>query len=128
MKRVALTVRTADGRLVDVVSRERALAWTPGAFVPGVERALAELAPGERRTVRVPAADAYGPHDPSLVRRVPLHAIPARDLRPGDVFRTGPEPDAPFIRVLEVGAEDALLDANHPLAGVDLVFDLEVLA
>ncbi len=50
------------------------------------------------------------------------------ELKPGDQFRAGEDQFAPIVRVVEVDGDEVLLDANHPLAGVDLVFDVEVVS
>lgn len=120
----------ATGQVIDLASREKPLTWTRGAdaFVPGLEAALATLRPGDRRIVRVAANEGYGEPDPTLRQRIPRASLPVDEVTAGDIFQTGPDPRDPIVRIVEVSAEEVLIDANHPLAGVDLLFEIEVLA
>jgi FKBP-type peptidyl-prolyl cis-trans isomerase SlyD len=76
----------------------------------------------------VPAAKAYGDRDESQVQRVLRALLPIEgEVKPGDQFRAGSDTFAPIVTVVGVEGEELLLDANHPLAGVDLEFEVEVL-
>ena len=100
-----------------------------GQIIDGLDEALRGVAVGTKQTVQVPAAKAYGEHDPAQVQRVLKSLLPVDgELNPGDQFRAGPDQFAPIVRVVEVDGDEVLLDANHPLAGVDLVFDVELTA
>jgi FKBP-type peptidyl-prolyl cis-trans isomerase SlyD len=60
---------------------------------------------------------------------VPRAALPVEgELRPGDRFQAGEDRFAPVVMVVKIEGDEVLLDANHPLAGVDLVFDVEIVA
>ena len=77
----------------------------------------------------VPAAQAYGARDPAQVQRVRRAALPIEgELRVGDTFQTGEDRFAPVVTVAGLEGDDILIDANHPLAGVDLTFDVEVVS
>ena len=82
----------------------------------------------EKRTVVVPPERAYGKHDATLVQRVPRARLPVAELRVGDQFQTGPDRHAPVVTVLALEGDDVLLDANHPMAGQELHFEVEVVA
>lgn len=125
------TLRDPDGRLLDTSAGGQAVSYLEGAgqIIDGLDEALHGVAPGTKQTVRVPAAKAYGMHDPEQVQRVLKALLPVDgELKPGDQFRAGEDQFAPIVRVVEVDGDEVLLDANHPLAGVDLVFDVEVMA
>jgi FKBP-type peptidyl-prolyl cis-trans isomerase SlyD len=78
---------------------------------------------------QVPAAKAYGHRDPAQVQRVLRDLLPVQgDLKPGDQFQIGDDQFAPVVTVVSVEGNDVMLDANHPLAGVDLTFDVEIVA
>jgi FKBP-type peptidyl-prolyl cis-trans isomerase SlyD len=78
--------------------------------------------------VQVPAAKAYGERDPAQVQRVKRALLPVEgELRPGDSFQAGEDQFAPVVTVVAVEGDDVLLDANHPLAGVELTFDVEII-
>lgn len=124
-------LRDAAGRLLDT-SRGAAPATCvegAGMIVDGLEAALRAMRPGETRRVVVPPGQAYGAPDPALRQRVPRAALPiAGEPRAGETFRTGPDRHAPTVVVLAVEGDDVLLDANHPLAGQTLDFEVELLA
>jgi peptidylprolyl isomerase len=98
-----------------------------GQVISGVNDAVTGMAVGEEKTVTVPAEDAYGPHRDELTLTVGRDQFP-QEIEPtvgqqlqmsraGQVFR---------VTVQEVEADSVVLDANHPLAGEDLTFALEL--
>lgn len=125
------TLRDPDGRLLDTSAGGQAVSYLEGAgqIIDGLDEALRGVASGTKQTVNVPAAKAYGVHDETQVQRVLKALLPVEgELKPGDQFRAGEDQFAPIVRVVEVDGDEVLLDANHPLAGVDLVFDVEVVS
>ena len=77
----------------------------------------------------MPAAKGYGERDDTQVQRVLKSLLPVQgDLKVGDQFQAGEDQFAPVVKVLAIEGDEVLLDANHPLAGVDLVFDVEVIS
>jgi FKBP-type peptidyl-prolyl cis-trans isomerase SlyD len=96
-------------------------------IIPGLERALEGVRPGERRSVVLEPADAYGDHQIDRLITVPLTQVPRQvELEPGArvVADTGRGPVE--LAVVEVNDDSVVLDANHPLAGKRLHFDVEV--
>jgi len=128
--KVHYTGRLGDGRVFDS-SRERGpMEVTVGAgqVIPTFEEALTTMQPGEERTVTIPAEQAYGPRRPDLVVSVdraefPEHIKPTvgQELQ---VRQDGGE--TAIVKIAEVSDQQVVLDANHPLAGEDLTFDLEL--
>ena len=100
-----------------------------GQIIPGLERAMALLSAGDKRKIEVNAKDAYGEHDANLIVEVPKTKLPnPEDVEVGDQFQaTGPNNELLMFRVIELMGDNAKLDGNHPLAGEDLVFDIEVM-
>lgn len=101
-----------------------------GQIIPGLDKALPGMAVGESKTVAVPCAEAYGEADPAARQDVPRDAIPAEipvevGLQLQMQTQTG---QAVPVTVVEVSEETVVLDANHPLAGKDLTFQIEVVA
>jgi peptidylprolyl isomerase len=98
--------------------------------IPGFERAISELEPGQTVTVTIPEEDAYGPHNEEMVIRIPKGSFPA-EITPvvGEqlVLRS---PDGHEIPALIVDQDDdeVTLDANHPLAGFALTFEIELVS
>ena len=100
-----------------------------GQIIPGLDSALPGMAVGDTKTVKVASADAYGPHNPEMQQSVPREGIPDEiPLQPGTQLQMQ-TPDGRAVPVAVVSFDDATvtLDANHPLAGKDLQFDIEVL-
>jgi len=97
-------------------------------FFPQVEEALIGMAPGEKKTLTIAAADAFGEYDDEQVFTVPRSQFPD-DVNPqigDDLELTGDGEEGMIVTVIEVGEATVTLDANHPLAGEDLTFALEV--
>lgn len=125
------TLRDPQGQLLDTSAGGQAISYLEGAgqIIDGLDEALRGVAAGVKQTVRVPAAKAYGERDESQIQRVLKALLPVEgELKPGDQFRAGEDQFAPIVRVVEVDGDEVLLDANHPLAGLDLTFEVEVLS
>jgi FKBP-type peptidyl-prolyl cis-trans isomerase SlyD len=99
-----------------------------GQLISGLERRLEGTAPGHVATVTVPAAEAYGEHDPRGVIRAPRSTLPdGMDVATG-VEVQAETPDGPLsFMVVAVEGDEVVLDANHPMAGKTLTFDVEIL-
>jgi peptidylprolyl isomerase len=96
---------------------------------PHVDEALIGMTPGEKKTVIIPAADAFGEHDKDKVFTVPRSDMP-EDLNPeiGDELVLTNEDDEELgVIVVATTAGDVTFDSNHPLAGEDLTFEITLL-
>jgi FKBP-type peptidyl-prolyl cis-trans isomerase SlyD len=124
------TLRNAEGRVLDTTRGGAPLEITAGAgeIIEGLEAALGTMRAGERRLVVVPPEQGYGRREAAMVQRVPRAVLPVKDARAGDTFQAGPDRQAPVVTVVAVEGDEVVLDANHPLAGVTLHFDVEVVA
>lgn len=100
-----------------------------GQIIPGLEKPMALLNVGDVRKIEVAAKDAYGVHDTQLIVDVPRAKLPSsNELSIGDQFQaSGPQGEMLMFRVLEINGDTVKLDGNHPLAGEDLIFDVEVM-
>jgi FKBP-type peptidyl-prolyl cis-trans isomerase SlyD len=97
-------------------------------ILPGLERGMATRTAGDVFSVSLNATNAYGERDPERQQRVPVkHLLHKGRLRPGMVVQVNTEQGRRPATVLKVGKFSADLDTNHPLAGRDLVFDIEIL-
>ncbi len=97
-----------------------------GDIFPQIEQALLGMAPGESRSVTIPAAEAFGDYDEDNVVTIPRAQLPA-DLDPevGEELVLTGEGDEHFgVTVVEVNDESITFDSNHPLAGEDLTFTI----
>lgn len=124
------TLRDASGRVLDTSRGGEPLECREGAqeIVEGLETALRAMQPGEQRRVQVPPELGYGPREAGLVQRVPRERLPVDELKPGDQFQTGPDRHAPIVTVVAVEGDEVVLDANHPLAGQMLDFEVELMS
>ena len=99
-----------------------------GEFFPQIEEALVGMAPGEKKTVVLAAADAFGEHDEEKVFTVPRSDLP-EGLVPevGDeLVLTNEDEEDIGVTVIDATPESVTFDANHPLAGEDLTFELQL--
>ena len=125
------TLRDPQGRLLDTSEGGDPISYLEGSgqIIEGLEEQLRGAAVGLKQRVAVSAAKAYGLRDESQVQRVPRSALPIEgELRVGDRFQAGEDRFAPIVMVVKIEGDEVLLDANHPLAGVDLTFDVEIAA
>jgi len=125
------TLRDPAGRVLDTSIGGEPITFLEGAgqIIDGLDEQLRFAPAGEKTRIQVAAAKAYGEHDPAQVQRVKRALLPIEGgLGVGDQFQTGTDRYAPVVTVRAIEGDEVLLDANHPLAGVDLAFDVEVLA
>lgn len=101
-----------------------------GQVIPGFENAIVGMRIGDSKTVTIPAEEAYGPHHAEAIKTFPRSAIPEHiELEVGlQLQASGPDGQMVLLTVIEVNDEIVQLDANHPLAGKDLTFALELVA
>ena len=99
-----------------------------GEVIQGFERELMGMEPGMKKVFVVPADDAYGPHNAELVRELPRASFPANvDLSKGQRFSYRSEQGTELIQVCEVTTTTITADFNHPLAGKNLHYSVEIL-
>ena len=101
-----------------------------GNLIAGFEQAIIGMAAGDNKSVTIPSDQAYGPHHKDLVHEVQREQIPPEiGLEVGSQLQAS-GPNGEPVRLVVVGLTDdtATLDANHPLAGEDLTFALELVA
>ena len=99
-----------------------------GELIPGFEQALLGMAEGESKSVTIASNDAYGPHRAELVQEIARAQIPPEmELEVGGaVVVRGPDDQPMRLLIRELNEDSVTLDANHPLAGEDLTFELEL--
>jgi FKBP-type peptidyl-prolyl cis-trans isomerase SlyD len=125
------TLRDPSDRVLDTSAGGDPVTYLEGAgqIIDGLDEQLRAVEAASKLRVVVPAAKAYGERDATQVQRVNRGLLPVEgELKVGDSFRAGEDLHAPVVTVAGFSGEDVLLDANHPLAGVDLTFDVDILA
>jgi len=123
-------LKNPEGSLLDTSRGGDPIVYLEGAgmIIDGLDEALRSANPGDKGIVDVPAAKGYGDKDPAQIQDVPRDRIPVEgELKVGDQFQTGPDAGAPVVTVVAVDETTVTLDANHPMAGVDLRFEVEVM-
>jgi FKBP-type peptidyl-prolyl cis-trans isomerase SlyD len=122
-------LRDEAGEVLDTSPREHPVTFleNTGTIIDGLEKALRGMEAGDRRKVALAPEQAYGMRDESLVRDVERSALPVAELKIGDMFQAGEDRHAPVVRVVQIEGEKVVLDANHPLAGRRLFFEVELL-
>ncbi len=100
-----------------------------GQIIPGLDSAIPGMAVGDKKTVEVPCAQAYGASNPDARQAIPRSEIPDNiPLDPGTQLQMQtPQGQVVQVTVAEVTEEEVTLDANHPLAGKDLIFAIEIM-
>ena len=126
---VNYTGRLEDGNIFDSSLMEGREPLTSilgqGQLIPGFENGLIDMIVGETKTIEIESENAYGSYNPDMITEVGKHQVP-ESIQVGETLQAN-TPNGPIIvTVLEVGDEFVKLDANHPLAGKKLIFDLEV--
>jgi FKBP-type peptidyl-prolyl cis-trans isomerase SlyD len=125
-------LRAPDGEVLEASSGGPAMSYLHGAenILPGLEKGLEGHQAGDEFTVLVEAKDGYGERRGQGPHRVPLSAFPENaDLKVGEpiVARGETGPDIP-LWIVDITDDAILVDTNHPLAGVNLRFDIEILS
>jgi peptidylprolyl isomerase len=127
---VHYTGRLEDGTVFDSSKDGDPLRFTlgEGQVIPGFEQAILDLEPGQTGTTRISPEEGYGPHRAELIVAIPREQLPP-EIQPeiGQHFQlTVDQGNNVPVVVKDVSETSVTFDANHPLAGKTLVFDLEL--
>jgi len=128
---VDYTGKLADGTVFDSSAERGPLEFTLGAgqMIPGFEKAVFGMKVGEKKTVTIPVDEAYGPRRDDLVVEVPREKLPS-DMTPEVGQQLGikqPDGRTAIVTITNVSDNNTVtIDANHPLAGKDLTFEIEL--
>lgn len=96
-------------------------------IIPGLEKALNGLTVGDKKEVKVASEEGYGTYDPQLRFAVDLEQFGGQTPQPGMMIQlASPGGETIMARIISVENQQVNLDANHPLAGKDLFFDVEI--
>jgi len=119
----------SSGKKLDASDAGEPLSFLTGAgqIIPGLESELLKLKIGDKKKIQVTSKDAYGDRDQNLVQEVPKDRMPNGDLKVGDMLRTDHEHFSVVV-ITKITDSHVTIDGNHPLAGQDLTFDVEVVS
>jgi FKBP-type peptidyl-prolyl cis-trans isomerase 2 len=98
-----------------------------GSLIPGFEKGLLEMQEGDKKVISIPYGEAYGGKRDELIAEVPKDRVP-EGVEIGQMLQTMTEQGPMNVVVKEVNEDNVILDANHPLAGEDLTFELEIIS
>lgn len=126
---IEYTLTDEEGKVIDTNAGKEPLTFIHGAgqIVPGLEKELLGLKPGDQKKVQVKPEDAYGMPSRDAFQEMPRESIPAEAQKPGaTLMAKAPDGRALPIRVHEVKEKTVIVDLNHPLAGKTLNFDVTI--
>jgi FKBP-type peptidyl-prolyl cis-trans isomerase 2 len=128
--KVNYTGKLADGQVFDSSEGKEPIAFTlgQGQLIPGFEKGLIDMKLNEKKTISMPKEDAYGEINEALIQEVNKSELP-QEMEPKvgmGLVSKSPDGQEMNLMVIEVKEESIVIDGNHPLAGKDLIFDLEV--
>lgn len=123
------TLTDSSGKTLDSSEGHEPLSYLHGAgnIIPGLESALLGKIAGDKLNVAVPAAQAYGLRDDGLIQELPSSMFSGIDkIEVGMEFHAETEHGMQVVTVTKVEGDTVTIDGNHPLAGVDLNFAVEI--
>jgi len=99
-----------------------------GSVIKGFDEGVTGMSVGEKKTINIPFLEAYGPRNPDMVIEMPKERFPQdMEIEVGMPLAMSDGQGQQFqVVIVEIKDDVVMLDANHPLAGQDLVFDLEL--
>lgn len=129
--RVHYTGKLHDGTVFDSSVSREPLEFELGAgmMIAGFDAAVNGMSVGDKKVVDIPAKDAYGEKNQEMIVTVPKSQLPP-DLKPEVGQQLGmqqPNGQSVPVIVTKVGESDVEIDANHPLSGKDLIFEIELM-
>jgi FKBP-type peptidyl-prolyl cis-trans isomerase 2 len=129
--KVNYTGKLADGQVFDSSEGKEPIEFTlgQGQLIPGFEKGLIDMKLNEKKTITVAKEEAYGDVNKDLIQEVKKTELP-QDMTPEvgmGLVSKSPDGQEMNLMVVEVKDESIVIDGNHPLAGKELVFDLEVI-
>jgi peptidylprolyl isomerase len=119
-----------DGGVFDTSAEREPLQFTIGGgqVIAGFDRAVIDMQPGDKKTVNIPAEEAYGARSEELVAEIGRDRLPEGiELEIGQQLQLGlADGEQAVVMIVDVSETTVTLDANHPMAGMDLNFELEL--
>lgn len=128
--KVHYTGKLSDGRVFDSSAEREPLEVKlgEGRLIPGFEKGLLNMKVNEKRTITISKEEAYGDVQEELFQKIPNENLPT-EIKPEvgmGLVATNPDGTERQLRIADVKDDHIIVDANHPLAGEDLTFELEL--
>jgi FKBP-type peptidyl-prolyl cis-trans isomerase SlyD len=127
--KIHFTVTDSDKNEIDSTPENEPLEFIHGngLLIEALENALTGHEPNDKLMLELNAEKAYGPRQKALLQAMPIAMFDGMEVEPGMQFRATTDDGEHSVIVLEVDDEQIVVDGNHPLAGLDLIFDIEVI-
>ncbi|MFC6635382.1 FKBP-type peptidyl-prolyl cis-trans isomerase [Microbulbifer taiwanensis] len=126
------TLKDADGTVIDSSADSEPLKYLQGVgnIIPGLEKEMLEKAAGDKFTAVIQPEEAYGAQNPELIQTLPRSAFGGvEELEVGMAFRAQSTEGQPIeVEIIDIDGDNVTINGNHPLAGVELHFDIEVVS
>ena len=128
--KVHYTGKLADGQVFDTSEGKEPIEFVlgQGRLIPGFEEGLIDMKVNEKKTISIAKEEAYGEVNEQLIQEIDKANLP-QDMEPKvgmGLVSKSPEGQEMNLMIIEVKDASVVIDGNHPLAGRDLIFDLEV--
>lgn len=126
--RIQYTTSSLQKNVLETSHNRQPLEFTAGGLemIPGISAGVIGMTLGARQQLVIAPQEAYGHRDPQLEQRVPLSSLPEK-IQAGDQFSADMEGTQVDFWVRSLEGSEALLDANHPLAGETLICEIELI-
>lgn len=128
--RIRYTGRLEDGTAFDASEADEPFEFVAGSdeIIEGVSHGVVGMEAGEKKTLTLACAQAFGERDPDMEERVPLADLP-EDVGEGDRLTATTDDDEEIeVWVRAIEGDEAVVDGNHPLAGNTVIYDVEILS
>jgi FKBP-type peptidyl-prolyl cis-trans isomerase SlyD len=126
---IHFTVCSSDGTQIDTSRKSEPMVFLQGShlLIQGLEDELEGKTVGDKFIMDIPPAHAYGERHEELVQSVPKTMFEDMDLNVGMTFRASTDDGEQSVSIIDITEEEVVVDGNHPLSGLTLNFDVEVL-
>jgi FKBP-type peptidyl-prolyl cis-trans isomerase SlyD len=123
------TLRDNEGTVIDSSDGGNPLVYIQGIgnLIPGMEEGLEGKVKGDKVDIKVSPEKGYGERHEDAIQQIPISAFGGQELQPGMQFQAQAGEGTQVVTITEVGADTVTVDGNHPLAGVELNFAVEVM-
>lgn len=128
--KVHYTLTLDDGSIVDSSEGKDPFQFQLGAgqVIPGFDKAVQEMAVGDKKQVKIPSKEAYGEKRDDMIANIPREKFPSNiTLEVGQTFEMDTQQGPVPIRIVQIMEQSVKIDGNHPLAGEDLTFDITLI-
>ncbi len=129
--RLIYTGTLKDGTVFGYAKTEEPMEFQTGMdlVIDGLEREILQMEAGEKKTFTIGMYDAYGEYLDDFIEVVPVENVPLKNVEIGNrIWLSGENGEKIPVKILDINSKEITFDMNHPLAGEDLTFEVEILS